>query len=68
MYNLNLLGLVDIYSVLDALHCGLTCPGEKHRANLKQNMKIYTLSIVREKLINVRPIFGLARHLPFQAK
>jgi hypothetical protein len=27
-----------------------------------------TLFVVREKLISVRPFFGLARHLSFQSK
>jgi hypothetical protein len=39
-----------------------------HRANMKKTMKNFPSSIVREKLINVRPLFVLIGHLSFQAK
>jgi hypothetical protein len=47
-----------LYPVLDAVRTNMT----------SENLKNFHLSIVREKLINVRPIFVLARYLSFKAK
>ena len=41
---------------------------QKHILLIFKKRGNFTLSIVQEKLINVRPIFGLARHLSFQVK
>jgi hypothetical protein len=61
------LGLVDIIlSCRCIIVVRTNMTSRKHRA--QKDTKHFTLSIVREKLINVRPYFVLAGHLSFQAK